>query len=160
MKKNKTDHYLIVTYAKFRLKWIKDLNKSPETIKYLGENISSKLLDIGLGNDFWTLVPKQKNKSKNTQVGLYQPGKLLHKMKKLPTYREKIFLNHLSDCFSVAQSCPTLCDCSTPGFPVLQHLLEFPQIHVHWVSNAIQPSGPLSSPSRPAFNLSQQQGLC
>ena len=78
MKKNKTDHYLTLTYAKFRLKWTKDLNKSPETIKYLGENINSKLLDIGLGNDFWTLIPKQKNKSKNTQVGLYQPGKLLH----------------------------------------------------------------------------------
>ena len=78
MKKNKTDHYLTVTYAKFRLKWTKDLNESPETNKYLGENLSSKLLDVSLGNDFWTLIPKQKNKSKDMQVGLYQPGKLLH----------------------------------------------------------------------------------
>ena len=63
---------------------------------------------------------------------------------------------------SVAQSCPTLCDpmeCSTPGFPVPHQLPEFTQTHVHWVSNAIQPSHPLSSPSPPAFNLAQHQGL-
>ena len=60
------------------------------------------------------------------------------------------------------QSRPTLCnpmDCSTPGFPVLHHLPEFAQIHVYWVSDAIQPSYPLSSPSPPAFNLSHHQGL-
>ena len=50
-------------------------------------------------------------------------------------------------------------DCSMPGFPVLHHLLELAQTHVHWVSDAIQPSNPLSSPSPPAFNLSQHQGL-
>ena len=63
---------------------------------------------------------------------------------------------------SVAQSCPTLCDpmdCSTPGFLVHHQLLEFTQTHVHWVGDAIQPSHPLSSPSPPAFNLSQHQGL-
>ena len=49
-------------------------------------------------------------------------------------------------------------DWSTPGFPVLQHLPEFAQTHVHWVDEAIQPSHPLSSPS-PAFNLTQYQGL-
>ena len=49
-------------------------------------------------------------------------------------------------------------DCSTPGFPVLHHLPELVQTHVHWVSDAIQPSHPLSSPS-PAFNLSQHQDL-
>ena len=55
-----------------------------------------------------------------------------------------------------------LCDpmaCSTPGFPNLHHLLEFPQTHVHWFGDAIQPSHPLSSPSPPAFKLSQHQGL-
>ena len=46
-------------------------------------------------------------------------------------------------------------DCSTPGFPVLCYLLEFAQTHVHWVSDAIQPSHPLSSPSPPALNLSR-----
>ena len=63
---------------------------------------------------------------------------------------------------SVAQSCPTLgdpMDCSMPGFPVHQQLLEFTLTHVHQVGNAIQPSHPLSSPSPPALNLSQHQGL-
>ena len=46
-------------------------------------------------------------------------------------------------------------DCSTPGFPVHHQLPEFAQTHVHWVSDAIQPSHPLSSPSPPAFSLSQ-----
>ena len=62
----------------------------------------------------------------------------------------------------VAQSCLTLCDPmnrSMPGLPVHHQLLEFTQSHVHRVSDAIQPSHPLSSPSPPAFNLSQNQGL-
>ena len=60
------------------------------------------------------------------------------------------------------QSCPTLCDPmnhSTPGLPVHHHLLELAQTHVHRVSDAIQPSHPLSSPTPPTFNLSQHQGL-
>ena len=63
---------------------------------------------------------------------------------------------------SVAQSCPTLCDpmnCSTPGLPVHHQLLEFTQTHVHWVSDAIQPSHPLSSPSPLVPNPSQHQSL-
>ena len=59
---------------------------------------------------------------------------------------------------SVAQLCLTLCnpmDSSTPGFPVHHQLPELAQTHVHGVSGAIQPSHPLSSPSPPAFNLSQ-----
>ena len=62
---------------------------------------------------------------------------------------------------SVAKSCPTLCepmDCNTPGFPVLQYLPEFSQIHIHWICDAIQPSH-LLSPSSSDFNLSQQQGF-
>ena len=61
---------------------------------------------------------------------------------------------------SVAQSCPTLCDpmdCSTPGLPAHQ-FLELGQTHVHRVSDAIQPSHPLSSPSPLAFNLVQHRG--
>ena len=61
---------------------------------------------------------------------------------------------------SVAQSCLTICDPmnrSTPGLPVHHQLLEFTQTHAHWVSDAIQPSHPLSSPSPPALNLSQYQ---
>ena len=50
-------------------------------------------------------------------------------------------------------------DCSRPGLPVYHQLLEFTQTHLHWVSDAIQPSHPLPSPSPPSFNLSQHQGL-
>ena len=50
-------------------------------------------------------------------------------------------------------------DYSTPGLPILHHLLEFAQTHVHRVGDAIQPSHPLSSPSPPALNLSQHQDL-
>ena len=50
-------------------------------------------------------------------------------------------------------------DYGTPGFPVLHQLPEFAQTHVHWVNDVIQPSHPLLSPSPPAFNLSQHQGL-
>ena len=50
-------------------------------------------------------------------------------------------------------------DCSTPGLPVHHQLPEFTQTHSHWVSDAIQPSHPLSSPSPSAFNLSHHQGL-
>ena len=49
--------------------------------------------------------------------------------------------------------------CSMRGFPVLHQTLEIAQTHTHWVSDAIQPSYPLLSPSLPAFNLSQHQGL-
>ena len=62
---------------------------------------------------------------------------------------------------SVAQLCLTLCDPmdhSMPGLPVHHQLPEFIQTHVHWISDAIQPSHPLSSPSPPAFNLSQYSG--
>ena len=61
---------------------------------------------------------------------------------------------------SVTQSCPTLCNpmnCSTPGLPVHHQLPELTQTHVHQVGDAIQPSHPLSSPSPPAPNPSQQR---
>ena len=65
-------------------------------------------------------------------------------------------------CCSIVQLCPTPCDpmdCSMAGFPVLHHLTEVSQTHVHWVSDATQPSSPLSSPFPPVFYLSQHQGL-
>ena len=63
---------------------------------------------------------------------------------------------------SVTELCPALCDpvdCSTPGFPVHHQLPEFAQTHIHRVSDAIQLSHPLPSPSPSTFNLSQHQGL-
>ena len=84
-----------------------------------------------------------------------------------------IVVFHLEDLFqmsvnlsvqfsSVAQSCPTCCDpmnCSTPGLPVHHQLPEFTHTHVHRVRDAIQPSHPLSAPSSPAPNPSQNQSL-
>ena len=71
-------------------------------------------------------------------------------------------INHFyKSCCSVARSCLTLCmtlDCSPLGFPVLHHLPEFAQTHVHWVSDTIQPSHPLLSPSPPALNLFPASG--
>ena len=69
----------------------------------------------------------------------------------------------LSYC-SVTQSCLTLCSpmgCSTPGFPVLQHLPEFAQTHFHWVGDAIQPSHPLlpPSPGPPGKSHNVQHGI-
>ena len=83
-------------------------------------------------------------------------------------YKSKMHFLHLTCQASLLSlviqslSCVQLCnptDCSTPGFTVLHHLLELAQTHVHWDSDAIQPSHPLSPPSPPAFNLSQHQGL-
>ena len=65
-------------------------------------------------------------------------------------------------CCSVTKSCLALCDpmdCSTPGFPVLHHLLEFAQTYVHWVSSAVQLFHPLLPLSSPALSLSQHQGF-
>ena len=72
------------------------------------------------------------------------------------------FISNFIQFSSVAQLCLTLCDpmnCSTPGLPVHYQLLESTQTHAHRVSDAIQPSHPLSSPSPPASNPSQHQGL-
>ena len=71
-------------------------------------------------------------------------------------------LRSFSQFSSVLQSYQTLCnpiDCSTPRIPVHQQLPELPKTHVHRVADGIQPSPPLSSPSPPAFKLSQHQGL-
>ena len=75
------------------------------------------------------------------------------------TYLQTRFPHHQFS--SVTQLCPTLCnpmDCSMPNFPVHHQFPELTQTHVHWVSDAIQLSHPMSYPSPPAFNLSQHQG--
>ena len=75
---------------------------------------------------------------------------------------QNIFRSQIFQFSSVTQSCPSRCDPmnhSTLGLPVHHQLPEFSQTHVHCVSDAIQPSHPLSSPSPPALNLSQHRGL-
>ena len=84
-----------------------------------------------------------------------------------PTDTVKLLFKAAKFCYTVqfssaAQSCLTLCDPinhSMPGLLVNHQLLDFTQIHAHRVSDAIQPSHPLSSPSPPAPNPSQHQGL-
>ena len=88
-------------------------------------------------------------------------GDCSHEVKRCLLLGRK-FMIKLDQIRSVAQSCPTLCDprnCSTPGLPVHHQLPEFTQTPVHRVSDAIQPSHPLSSPSPPAPNPSQHQSL-
>ena len=82
-------------------------------------------------------------------------------------FANAFIISHNDDFFfvrfgSVTQLCPTLCDPmnrSTPGLPVHHQLLEFTQTHVYRVSNAIQPSHPLSPPSPPVPNPSQHESL-
>ena len=88
-------------------------------------------------------------------------------MEQLKSSRLKWEFNRAVCCYpvqfsSVAQSCPNFCDHmnrSTPGLHIHQQLLEFTQTHVNQVSDAIQPSNLLSSPSPPAPNPSQHQSL-
>ena len=89
----------------------------------------------------------------------------MHCLAICPSFEDFIFFWVVFDSVqfsSVTQSCLTLCNpmnCSTPGLPVHHQLLESTQTHVHWVSDAIQPSHPLLSPSPPAPNPSQHQSL-
>ena len=86
----------------------------------------------------------------------------LQDLLELTPQKDVLFIISSVQFSSVAQSCPTLCDPmnhSTPGLPVHHQLPEFTQTHVHQVSDAIQPSHPLSSPFPPAPNPSQHQSL-
>ena len=95
-------------------------------------------------------------KKKNPAIGYY----ITVSIYKPDMHPPATHIKKLSNCFafsSVVQSCPTLCDPmnrSMPGLPVHHQLPEFTQTHVHLVSDAIQPSHPLSSPSPPVPNPS------
>jgi len=115
--------------------------------------------------------------SRTPQAGSWQPGGTLHCSRgwvsgiKAPvdsmqwTFMTNKLVGEIrvtTNCCSVTQSCPTLCDPmnrSTPGLPVHHQLPEFTQTHIHQVGDAIQPSYPPSSPSPPAPNPSQHQSL-
>ena len=94
------------------------------------------------------------------KVATYKPKRLASE-ETTPAGTSKPLQFSSAQFSSVAQSCPALLDpmgCSTPGFPVHHQLPELTPTHVHRVSDAIQTSHPLS-PTSPAFNLSQHQGL-
>ena len=116
----------------------------------------------------WNLSSLTRDQTHSPEVlTTEQPGKSLEHIyfRKLAiVYSFSALLRWKSSCYcSVAKMlCSTLCDpidCSMPGFPVLQHLPEFSQTHVHWVSDAIQPFHPLLPTSPLALHLSQHQGL-
>ena len=114
-----------------------------------------------------TWIYKQPNKMKEVSTFPYSKmatnkSRKKFKFKKSPVETPIVMIIITSVQFSsVKQSCPNLCDPMNcmPGLPVHPQLLEFTQTHVHQVGDAIQPSHPLSSPSPPALNLSQHQGL-
>ena len=101
MKKIKWDYFLI-PYIKINAKWTEDLNVRPETIKLLEESIGSMLSDIILSNIFLDMSP-QARETKEKTMGLYQiksfctAKETINKTKRLPTEREKIFANYISD---------------------------------------------------------------
>ena len=109
----------------------------------------------GNGNPLQLLLPGKFHGQKS--LGGYSPWD-----PKESDTTEQLTLHYTTLFRSVAQSCPTLCEPmnrSTPGLPVHHQLPEFTQTHGHRVSNAIQPSHPLSSPSPLAPNPSQHQSL-
>ena len=119
-----------------------DLGLIPELERSPGEGKSYPLQYSGLGNFMDCIVHREAE----SRAGL----------------SDCHFHFHSAQFSSVAQSCPTLCDPmnhNTPGLPVHHHLPELTQTHVQRVSDAIQPSHPLSSPSPPAHNPSQHQNL-
>ena len=100
-------------------------------------------------------IPKEPEK-KSSLALLQLPGEV-----RCPGLKGRVFIaifELLNPVLNPVWLCD-LMDCSIPGFPVLHYLLEFDQIHIHWVGNAIQPFPPLSPSSPPALNLSQHQGL-
>ena len=111
-------------------------------------------------SDLGETVQKQSPYKPPTLVSLQLRGSTFSQTSSLPT--PKVRCSWESQIRSVTQSCPTLCDPmnrSMPGLPIHHQLPEFTQTHVHRVSDAIQPSHPLSSPSPPAPNPSQHQSL-
>ena len=112
---------------------------------------------------YWLEVPQKKLQGLQNKFRV-KGREILKVMSHRSRKTQNLSVNsaHILQFSSVAQLCPSLCDpmnCSMPGLPVHQQLLEFTQTHVHRVGDAIQPSHPLSSPSPPALNPSQHQGL-
>ena len=136
---------------------------SPLAFKYIIQPLWGKA---------WTFLEKLKIEltydPEISLLGLYLEKSIVQKDISTPKFIAALFtiagissnlnIHQLFSFSLVTQSCPTLCDtmdCSMPGLPVHRQLPECTQTHVYWVSDAIQPSHPLSSPSLPALNFSQ-----
>ena len=148
----------------FRMDWL-DLLAVQGTLKSLLQHHSSKA-SILQCSDFFTVQLSHLYMTTGKTITLTRwtfVGKVMSLLFNMLSRLVITFLPRSSVQFSsVAQSCPTLCDpmnCSTPGLPIHHQLPEFTQTHVHRVSDAIQPSHPLLSPSPPDLNPSQHQSL-
>ena len=135
-----------------------------------GNTLQYSCLDNSMDRGAWLATELwQGSTESDTTKHLHTHTRSLFSAKEHPTCQSTVSKNagdtrpcggYSVQFISVPQSCLTLCDpmdCSTPGLPVHHQLPELTQ--VHRVSGAIQPSHPLSSPSPPALNLSQHQGL-
>ena len=126
-------------------------------IWYLGQEDPLKKEIVTHSSILAWKIPRTEEPSRLQSMG---SQRVRHAWTYTHTYTHTTYKYYLFWYFSSVQSlsCPSLCnpmDCSTPGFPVHHQLPELAQTHVHRVSDAIQPSHPLLSPSPPAFNLSQ-----
>ena len=146
----------------FRMAWL-DLLAVQGTLKSLLQRHSSKA-SILRCSAFFTVQLSHPYMTTGKSIALKRwtfVGKVMFLLLNMLSRLVITFLPR-SQFSLVAQSYPTLChpmNRSTPGLPVHHQLLEFTQTHIHWVSDAIQLSHPLSSPSPPASNLSQHQSL-
>ena len=135
-------------------------SKESDTTEQLHFQFSPSCIGEGNGNPLQCSCLENPRDGGALWAAVYGVAQSRTRLKWLSSSSSSISIISLVQFSSVAQSCPTLFDtrnCSTPGIPV--HHQESIQTHVHWVSDAIQPSYPLSSPSPPALNLSQHQGL-
>ena len=141
-----SDHELLI--AKFRLK-LKKVGKTTRSFRY------------DLNQIPYDYTVEVTNRFKGLDLIDRVPEELWMKVRDI-VQEVVIKTIKLVQFSSVAQLCPTLCNpmnCSTPGLPAHHQLLEFTQTHVHRVGDAILSSHPLMSPSPPAPNPSQHQGL-
>ena len=139
------------------LKYLINLPHSNLSTKFQCKLSSNHFLKITWCFFYWLSHIKLFSKLQNNQLTLYWTINNL-----FIKYHIKYWEFFSEQFSSITQLCPTLCDpkdCSTPGFPVHHQLPELAQIHVHWVSDAIQPSHPLPSSSPLSFNLSEHQSL-